>query len=67
MNCLKCRFWEPFGFTADEEVPSVGTCHRYPGVAHPRRLDDDSCDYNWAHWPITEPDGWCGEFQEDNV
>jgi hypothetical protein len=47
--CTNCAFWRSSG-------SDLGSCRRYP----PRLLTPEG---SLGHWPVTQHDDWCGEFQ----
>ena len=51
-RCELCRSWQ-----ADNADTITGTCHRHA----PR----PSGEAQAAHWPQTDADEWCSEFQQE--
>lgn len=63
-RCESCRHWrclEAYDDGAMRTYPEVGTCRRYPPIAHPPMADEPA--FNLAYWPLTPIDAACGEFQ----
>lgn len=48
--CETCAYW------AAQEGDDAGECRRHS--PRPRPTEEA------AHWPITEPDDWCGEWED---
>jgi hypothetical protein len=54
-RCETCRWWE------EEHEDTGGHCRRKPPVPVRNKEDDI-----WTVWPMTQRNGWCGEwYQED--
>lgn len=58
-KCENCRFFIPLRLEGREA--EMGECRRYPpGV----RYYDIGAAGPHKEWPRSNPDDWCGEFQE---
>jgi len=53
--CQECACWNRLGDT------QVGECRRHAPRPYP--TEDDTDETEFANWPITYLDAWCGEYQ----
>jgi len=53
-KCESCKFWRVWG-------EKRGECHRNAPLP---MSPSNSPSRNGTHWPLTQHDQWCGEFQE---
>lgn len=56
VRCRNCKFFETFEY----EGMSYGRCCRFPPFTVATMKY--SCELLWSQ-PLTNPQGWCGEFQ----
>lgn len=70
--CYHCVFWEDPDNDTDPSTTTVqGACRRFPPQIAGALIRDyqnggvvvGDCDPYEGHWPWTEPNAWCGEYQ----
>lgn len=74
MTCNNCRFWEERKAAKPNGEPKQvqGHCHRYPAVATGNFVPQVNKITQQVQpqliettvWPLTNSNGWCGEFEE---
>ena len=60
MKCEECKYWQ--FIESLESGRSSGDC-RISRPAYPGQVVKGDDDLQWARWPETFCDEWCGEFE----
>jgi len=65
--CKNCRYWHDLDYPNPGIDGVTGQCRRNPPMqtkGSTMGADCSAMETDEAVWPITEPDDWCGEFNE---
>lgn len=60
--CEECAHWCGSSIEVRDGRSQVGECRRSAPVGV-GRLGEDATTELYAHWPLTLPHNWCGDFR----
>jgi len=64
ISCISCHFSKPKEEDG-EDGSAYCECRRYPPKILYFDSDPESHHVQYAVWPETKPDDWCGEWKEE--